>query len=45
MKSNGIKYEKPELELFQIFESVITSSLDPNGSSNDDIVTWPTPTM
>lgn len=44
MKSNGIKYEKPELELFQLAESVITSSLDPNGSSNNDVVTpnWPT---
>lgn len=42
MECNRIKYETPEMELLEIRVDVITKSLEPDGSSKDDVVVWPT---
>ena len=42
MESNRIEYEKPQIELLELRGDVITKSMDSDGSSNDDVVTWPT---
>lgn len=40
MKMNKAKYEEPQIKICDSVESIITTSLDPDGSSNNDKVHW-----